>query len=137
MGNNTHPDKSLNSFIRPLYWEPVFGTGERITVGMLTSHEQQVAARRIVSSDRLEGLFQRSGIDLAKMLDFGIKFFHKTAQDDPALDLVPKEPVFGLYVGCRVQVAAECLDDAIQIGALMFSSLCMDSFRTTPVLQSI
>jgi len=65
------------------------------------------------------------------MLDFGVSFFlrYVQSQNDLLLAMVPKDPVFCLWSGQARHVAAESVEDAMEIGSHLYSSLARPEKR--------
>jgi hypothetical protein len=109
-----------NTYVRPIYFEPVSGTGERLAVGALVSGQGLIEAKRIIRDDSLEAMYGSKGANLANLIDFGLMTLAKLADD--RLEQAPP-PVAGLEAGEARHIFAASMADAFRTCVLMFSSL--------------
>lgn len=106
---------------RPVYWEPVGGTGERLTVGVLCRYGESTRAIRIIRDDVLDSLYGQSSTAARNLIDSALGMYSKAAQVSSveALDM----PIMGLFPGPVRATEAESLPDLLRTAALMYSSL--------------
>lgn len=107
---------------RPIYWEPVSGTGERIMVGVAYSFGSEFRAVRTIRKDVLECLFGRSASGLVNLIDESIKVVQLVAAESRSLESVSSE-VFGLIPGELRQTAASSAAEILETACLLYSSL--------------
>lgn len=86
---------------RPLYWEPVAGTGERLMVGLVYRYDNQWKASRILRDDVLANLYGNAAGGTRKLIDFGLSLFHAAAQAGNSL-----EPWGSPWPGCTPATCA-------------------------------
>ena len=118
---------------RPVFWEPVEGTGERLMAGLIYYFNEQWNARRIIRDDILNSFYGKSG-SAQNMIDYGLKIFLSTLDNSNYLDTKAleniKTSVLGLYLGKQRKTSAKTETELLRTSALMYSSLAnMDSFE--------
>ena len=64
---------------RPLYWEPVDGTGERLMVGVLHAYNGQVGAVRILRDDVLDALYGHAADGARNLIDKSLELYRTVA----------------------------------------------------------
>ena len=109
-----------NTYVCPLYWEPVTGTGERLAVGALVSDQQGIYAKRIIREDSLRAMYGKQGESLCNLLDFGLLALQ--GMSEPSLSSVPTG-IAGLISGEARFIYASSVLDAFHTCVLMYSSL--------------
>lgn len=111
-----------NTVIRPLYWEPVVGGGDRLSVGVLYRHDGDIGGRVILREDVLKCLYGKSAATAAgNLLNTAVDTLIKAANAVGIDGSIPK--VFGVSCGESRLVHAYSVTDAIRIAALLYSSL--------------
>lgn len=120
---NSIPDKAVLHWPwRPLYWEPVSGTGERIMVGVLHGYANDYRAVRTIRNDVLDCLFGKSSDGLKRLIDHSLNIFQAAAQASKSLESF-STPISGIHPGpLRATEAASALD-LLQTACLLYSSL--------------
>jgi len=119
----THPTlTAMMTPWRPLYWEPVSGTGERIMLGVVHGFDGEWQAHRLIRDDVLNCLYGRASSDIKKLLEHSLNLF-ATAADAAkgvaALDF----PMGGLIPGPARETEASSVNDLLRTAALLYSSL--------------
>jgi len=109
-----------NTYVCPIYLEPVSGTGERLAVGAMIGLDNAVEAKRIIRDENLEAMYGKKGSELAKLIDFGLGALSKISS--PNLESVPGG-VAGLIPGVPRHIYASSFQDAMRSCVLMYSSL--------------
>ena len=71
---------------RPLFWEPVAGTGERLMVGLVYQYSNQWKTSRILRDDVLSSLYGSSSAGARKLIDFGLTMFQASAAAEESLE---------------------------------------------------
>ena len=107
---------------RPLYWEPVSGTGERIMIGVVHGYANEYRAVRTIRNDVLEGLFGKSAFGLKRLIDHSINIFQAAAQASESLAAL-SSPVSGIYPGPLRSTEAGSAADLLHTACLLYSSL--------------
>lgn len=107
---------------RPLYWEPVSGTGERIMIGVLHGYGNEYRAVRTIRNDVLDCLFGKSSAGLKLLIDHSLNIFQVAAQAEHSLNAL-SSPVSGIYPGPLRVTEAASASDLLHTACLMYSSL--------------
>jgi hypothetical protein len=107
---------------RPLYWEPVAGTGERIMVGVLHGFGNEYKAVRTVRNDVLDCLFGKSSVGLKRLIDHSLNIFQVAAETTKSLEAF-LSPISGIYPGPLRATEAGSAADLLQTACLLYSSL--------------
>lgn len=106
---------------RPLFWEPVSDTGERIMVGVVHAYAGQASAARVIRDDVLDCLYGKASAGVRKLLDAGLEMFAEMAKAGP-LDAL-EHPVMGLHPGPLRRTAARSVNELLHTAALLYSSM--------------
>lgn len=114
---------------RPMFWEPVAGTGERLMVGLVyVTDDGQVSSVRIIRDDVLDCLYgQKSSPAIRNLLGAAFEAAESVtrAAGVEALNI----PVYGVHPGDVRHVPAASENELARTAALMFSSLAnLDKF---------
>lgn len=124
---------------RPLYWEPVAGTGERLMVGVLHCWQNEIGATRVIRDDVLDCLFGKSASGIKRLIDHALATYKAAAEatkDVTVLDM----PLLGLHPGPMRETEAHSVGEVLQTAALLYSSLGnldkLDEAEDTDVPQS-
>lgn len=123
---NTHTIPSIKSVSywpwRPLYWEPVSGTGERIMVGVLHGYGNEYKAVRTIRNDVLDCLFGKSSAGLKKLIDHSLSIFQAVAVASDSMDSIVS-PISGVHPGPLRSTEATSATDLLHTACLLYSSL--------------
>lgn len=106
---------------RPLYWEPVAGTDERIMVGVVHAFDAQVAAVRVIRDEVLDALFGRASAGAKRLIDEALATYAAAATAAGIENIGVS--MMGLHAGPTRQTAARFIGELLQTAALMYSSL--------------
>lgn len=106
---------------RPLFWEPVADTGERIMVGVVHAYGGHGAAARLIRDDVLDCLYGKASSGVRNLLDAALEMYAEMAKAGP-LDAI-EHPVLGLYPGPLRCTAARNVNELLHTAALLYSSL--------------
>ncbi len=107
---------------RPIFWEPVAGTGERLMVGVIHAFGGAFGGQRTIRDDVLDGLFGKAAPGLRKLIDHGMSTYLTAA--GAAQSLVPLGvSLGGLHPGPIRETEAHSPSDLLQIACLLYSSL--------------
>lgn len=107
---------------RPIYWEPVTGTGERLMVGVVYSFDREFRAVRTIRKDVLECLFGKAASGLILLIEESLKAIQVAAGALNGVDSL-EYPVFGLVPGDLRTTPANSSRDILEIACLLYSSL--------------
>lgn len=107
---------------RPIFWEPVSGTGERLMVGVLYQFNGQTQAERIIRDDVLDSLYgQHHSTAARKLIDTGLHML-QTAASMAGIEAA-NMPLMGLTPGEPRATAAKNVGELLRTAALLYSSL--------------
>ena len=116
-----------NTFWRPIFWEPVAGTGERFTVGVVVDQDQQWTAHRLIRDDVLDCLYGKSAPGVRTLIDTGLNGIVAVAEADPHAAQLP--PILGLEPGPLRHTYAASISELLRTAALLYSSMAnLDCF---------
>jgi hypothetical protein len=107
---------------RPLYWEPVAGTGERLMVGVLHGFTDEFRAVRTIRDDVLDCLFGKSAVTLRLLIDHALSMYQASAQALSSIDTLGVA-VAGLHAGPLRHTEATSASELLQTACLLYSSL--------------
>ena len=105
---------------RPLMWEPVSGTGEKLMAGVIVDFGGNLSAHRILREDMLDNLFGKQSSAPKNLIDVSLDALLDVARTS-GLDSVM--PILGISPGELRTIEANSLAEAVRISALIFSSL--------------
>lgn len=107
---------------RPIFWEPVAGTGERLMIGVLYNFDGRIQAARIIRDDVLDSLYgQHSSTAARKLIDTGLDLLVTAAQAQGISGA--SMPLMGLSPGDLRTTGAETPGELLRTAALLYSSL--------------
>lgn len=121
------PKKVLTPW-RPLFWEPVAGTGERIAIGVVYAFAGKWAAQRFIRDDVLDSLYGKASADVRSLLDHALSTYVAAAQATNDIASVGFS-VSGLRPGPARHVQVDSVAELLHVAALLYSSLAqLDRF---------
>jgi hypothetical protein len=106
---------------RPLFWEPVAGTGERLMVGVVHTYGGQAGAVRIIRDDVLTCLYGKAAGAPRRLIDTVLDIYKAAAQAGGLANLGVS--IMGLHAGALRETAARTLPELLHTAALLYSSL--------------
>ncbi|BAP87273.1 predicted protein [Burkholderiales bacterium GJ-E10] len=106
---------------RPLYWEPVSGSGERLMVGVVHAYDERPGAVRTIREDVLDSLYGQQATGARTLLDTALRIFAETARASP-LDAL-NAPILGVHPGELRTTAARNLGELLHTAVLLYSSV--------------
>ncbi len=109
---------------RPLFWEPVEGTGERLMAGVVVQLGGETVVRRVIRDDVLDSLYGSDSSRPRVLIEESLEICRRivdTGGEDGLLLL--ESPIFGLHPGPYRQTDALGVGDAIRQAVLLYSSL--------------
>lgn len=109
---------------RPLFWEPVEGTGERLMAGVVVQCAGELVARRVIRDDVLDSLYGADSARPRVLIEEALNVFRRIAEagGDAGLSLL-EVPIMGLHPGPLRQTDVLSIGDAIRQSVLLYSSL--------------
>jgi hypothetical protein len=122
-----------NTYWRPIFWEPVSGTGERLMVGVVVDRENKVSAHRIIRDDVLDCLYGKAANGARTLIDTGLDALKSLSEISSLQSDLPT--VFGLEPGPLRHIYAPNMTETLRISALLYSSLAnmdrLDAMEST------
>jgi hypothetical protein len=107
---------------RPLYWEPVPGTGERLMVGVVHSFAGELRCVRTIRDDVLDCLFGKAASGLRRLIDHSLSLYQ--AAGTAARSVEPLNgPLAGVFAGPVRVTEASSAAELLQTACLLYSSL--------------
>ncbi|TWD77485.1 hypothetical protein FB547_10919 [Variovorax beijingensis] len=107
---------------RPLFWEPVAGTGERIMVGVLHRYGGRWSSARIIRDDVLDSLYGASSAAARRLIDYGLGLYQAAAATVDGAESL-NVSLGGLHPGPLRETSASSAADLLRTAALLYSSL--------------
>ena len=109
---------------RPMFWEPVEGTGERLMAGVVVQLGGETAVRRVIRDDVIDSLYGAASSRPRALIEEALGLCRSIvmAAGDAGLSLL-QEPVLGLHPGPYRETEALGIADAIRQAVLLYSSL--------------
>lgn len=121
-GVTRHDEAKANCSWRPLYWEPVSGTGERLMVGVVYHFADEFRATRTIRDDALEGLFGKASAGLRRLIDHALASYQAAARASASLEPAGAS-IGGLHGGPLRNTEAASSAELLQTACLLYSSL--------------
>lgn len=106
---------------RPLYWEPVDGTGERLMVGVLHAYAGTVGTARLIRDDVLDALFGHQAVGARQLIDKSLEMYQAVASVGSVAEA--GVGLLALQPGPVRRTAARSLSELLHTAALLYSSL--------------
>lgn len=120
----------MNATWIPIFWEPVYGTGERLMVGVVAEFQNEFIQQKIIRDDVIDALYGKQSANPKKLIDEALKIsleVIKSVGFDLARERSPD--LLGLYLGGKRVTVANSVNDLMRQAALLHSSLAnLDSF---------
>ncbi|WP_155625416.1 hypothetical protein [Burkholderia vietnamiensis] len=111
-----------NVYWRPVFWEPVTGTGERLMVGAVVEWEGRTSWHRFIRNDVLDCLYGKAATGAKTLIETGLQALCAvSSQGALKQDSIPT--LCGLEAGPLRHTHAKNLADALRTAALLYSSL--------------
>lgn len=109
---------------RPVFWEPVEGTGERLMAGVVLQFGGELFARRLLRDDVLENLYGKAAANPRHLIEEALslcRILVEAAGENGLRAL--QGPVMGLYPGNLRTTEALSVSDALRQAVLLHASL--------------
>ena len=107
---------------RPVFWEPVAGTGERLMVGVLHGFGGEIRTSRTIRDDVLDCLFGKAAPGLRRLIDYALSTYQAAGQAVNSLDSLGVS-ISGLHTGPLRSTEATTAGELLQTACLLYSSL--------------
>lgn len=111
-----------NAHWRPVFWEPVAGTGERLMAGVLVQWNDQFTAHRFIRDDVLDCLYGKAAKGARTLIDTALQNLRDIAAGG-ALYVDTMPALYGVHPGRLRHTHAESLAEVLRTAALLYSSL--------------
>lgn len=108
---------------RPLFWEPVEGTGERLMAGVVLQLSGEIAVRRVIRDDVLDSLYGAASSRPRVLIEEALGMCRRIAEAGGENGLQLLEPILGLHPGPLRETDVTGIGDAIRQAVLLYSSL--------------
>lgn len=106
---------------RPLFWEPVAGTGERLMVGLVHDFGGETATARIIRDDVLDALYGKAADGVRRLLEHAFQMYLAAAKASSLGDVGVS--MMGLHAGDLRETEVRSLTELLHVAALLYSSL--------------
>jgi hypothetical protein len=106
---------------RPLYWEPVAGTGERFMVGLVHDFGGEKSTARIIRDDVLDALYGKAADGVRRLLEQAFQMYHAAADASSVANVGVS--MMGLHAGELRETEVRSVTELLHIAALLYSSL--------------
>lgn len=109
---------------KPVFWEPVEGTGERLMAGVVLRFNGEWAAHRMLRDDVLENLYGKAAANPRRLIDEALNLCLSVvrAAGEEGFEAL-RNPVMGLYPGNLRTTDALSVGDALRQAVLLHASL--------------
>lgn len=108
---------------RPMFWEPVTGTGERILVGVLYNFEGTAGVFRFIRDESLDGMFGAQATGARRLIDQALSTYVAIAEQRNGSIESSDARYMGLVPGPLRETSAHNLNDLLRTAALLYSSM--------------
>ncbi|ENE2730153.1 TPA: hypothetical protein ACKP89_002570 [Stenotrophomonas maltophilia] len=108
---------------RPMFWEPVTGTGERILVGVLYCFEGTAGVSRFIRDESLDGMFGAQAAGARRLIDQALSTYVAIAEQRNGNIGSTEAKYMGLVPGPLRETSAHSLNDLLRTAALLYSSM--------------
>lgn len=106
---------------RPLFWEPVAGTGERLMVGLVHDFGCEIGTARIIRDDVLDALYGKAADGVRRLLEQALQMYLAAATASSVVDVGVS--MMGLHAGDLRRTEVRSLTELLHVAALLYSSL--------------
>lgn len=106
---------------RPLFWEPVAGTGERLMVGIVHDFGGETGTARIIRDDVLDALYGKAADGVRRLLEHAFQMYLAAAKASSLGDVGVS--MMGLHAGDLRETEVRSLTELLHVAALLYSSL--------------
>lgn len=106
---------------RPLFWEPVAGTGERLMVGLVHDFGGEIGTARIIRDDVLDALYGKAADGVRRLLEHAFQMYLAAANASSLGDVGVS--MMGLHAGDLRETEVRSITELLHVAALLYSSL--------------
>jgi hypothetical protein len=106
---------------RPLFWEPVAGTGERLMIGIVHNFGGETGTARIIRDDVLDALYGKAAEGVRRLLEQGLQLYLVAASASSVSDVGVS--MMGLHAGDFKETEVRSVNELLHVAALLYSSL--------------
>lgn len=106
---------------RPLYWEPVAGTGERLMIGLVHDFGGEKNTARIIRDDVLDALYGKAADGVRRLLDEAFRMYLAAANASSLAEIGVS--MMGLHAGELRETEVRSVNELLHVAALLYSSL--------------
>lgn len=106
---------------RPLFWEPVAGTGERLMVGLVHDFGGETGTAQIIRDDVLDALYGKAADGVRKLLEQAFQMYLAAANASSLSDVGVS--MMGLHAGDLRETEVRSVTELLHVAALLYSSL--------------
>lgn len=119
--NPKSPTSAPRCAWRPLFWEPVAGTGERLMVGLVHSFGGETGTARLIRDDVLDALYGKAAEGVRRLLTQGLQMYGAAASASSVGEVGIS--MMGLHPGDLKETEVRSLTELLHVAALLYSSL--------------
>jgi hypothetical protein len=106
---------------RPLFWEPVAGTGERLMIGLIHNFGGEIGTARIIRDDVLDALYGKAADGLRRLIDQALQLYAAAATASSVGEVGIS--MMGLHAGELRETDVRSTTELLHVAALLYSSL--------------
>lgn len=106
---------------RPLFWEPVAGTGERLMIGIVHDFGGESGTARIIRDDVLGALYGKAAGGVCRLIDQALRMYSAAANASSVSDVGVS--LMGLHAGELKATDVGSIPELLHVAALLYSSL--------------
>ena len=120
----------MNATWIPIFWEPVYGTGERLMVGVVAEFQNEFIRQKIIRDDVIDALYGKQSANPKKLIDEALKISLEVIKE-VGFDLAKEKSseILGLHLGSKRITKVISINDLMRQAALLHSSLArLDAF---------
>lgn len=109
---------------KPIFWEPVEGTGERLMAGVVLRFNGEWSAQRMLRDDVLESLYGKAAANPRRLIDEALNLCLAVVQaaGEQGLEAL-NVPIMGMHPGNLRSTDALSVGDALRQAVLLHASL--------------
>ncbi|WP_313274802.1 hypothetical protein [Stenotrophomonas sp.] len=108
---------------RPMFWEPVSGTGERILVGVLYEFDGVVGVSRFIRDESLDGMFGSQAVGARRLIEQALATYVAISEQQIENLAAASNAYMGIIPGPLRRTSAKSLPDLLRTAALLYSSM--------------
>ena len=121
ISNLESPSGAPSCSWRPLFWEPVAGTGERLMIGLVHDFGGETGIARIIRDDVLDALYGKAAEGVRRLIDQALQMY-LAAANASSVSAVGVS-MMGLHAGELKMTKVRSVTELLHVAALLYSSL--------------